>query len=524
MTSSIRSGTVAVIIVCVILTWPVHRGLAQEAAPAPWVLVVPAANETGDPTLDPIGSNVAQTISLTLRLLGDFEVRELPPEAIPGDVIAGNPAALRRFADRQTMDYIVFGDVVTAGTGIDISAAVWDRGQDRVTVTERSTADSLFDTFNVADELAQRFLTAFSGQRIAFGSIRIQRDGWPGGSYTVHIDNQNVGHNVTAVGNVLVGSRRVTILADNGDRAGETLLDEAVTVTEGGTSAVSFTMAAPAPVAPSPAVQEAPSSDTKVAAAGKQPTRDDEEVPEPTNGKRRSEPESATETSPTTPRTPGEQRVALGVSLLYWVNDIGREGSPRPGVSVWADVDLLSGLQLSAQFLGAPEPSATYDTLDGSSVLSNPDSYVPEAEAAVGGDVSVGWRLIQRPFAGGRLDLAPFGALGYRYQWYFLRYGAGTAAEGSVVDAAFSADPEWINQQYMTLSAGVRVRTIWDRLVLRASFQIARNVDIATPANGRELYLLNAATGEFEPTGASVEGIPETGITWNTTLGVGVRF
>ena len=148
----------------------------------------------------------------------------------------------------------------------------------------------------------------------------------------------------------------------------------------------------------------------------------------------------------------------------------------------------------------------------------------PVQMAAVGGDVSVGWRLIQRPFAGGRLDLAPFGALGYRYQWYFLRYGAGTAAEGSVVDAAFSADPEWINQQYMTLSAGVRVRTIWDRLVLRASFQIARNVDIATPANGRELYLLNAATGEFEPTGASVEGIPETGITWNTTLGVGVRF
>ncbi|HKK48173.1 MAG TPA: hypothetical protein VJ932_03710, partial [Alkalispirochaeta sp.] len=108
-------------------------GLSAQT-PAPWVLVLPAQNETGNAALDPIGSTVADTISLTLRLIGDFEIREIPAEEIPEAVVAGDPAALREYAEEQTMDYIVFGAVRSAGDGFDIDAAVWDRGAGAITV------------------------------------------------------------------------------------------------------------------------------------------------------------------------------------------------------------------------------------------------------------------------------------------------------------------------------------------------------------------------------------------------------
>lgn len=77
---------------------------AQESELQPWVLVVPPANETGNTTLDPIGTTIAETIRFNLRLLGDFEVRELPPERISEAVIEGEEQALASLAESATMD------------------------------------------------------------------------------------------------------------------------------------------------------------------------------------------------------------------------------------------------------------------------------------------------------------------------------------------------------------------------------------------------------------------------------------
>lgn len=205
------------------------------SAQEPWVLVIPSENQTGNAALDPIGATVADTISLTLRLLGDFDVRELPAESIPPAVVSGDVAALRTFAAEQTLDYIVFSAVRSTADGFGIDAAVWDRGADAVSVRESGTATSLFSTFDVADDLAVQFLSAFSGQRIAFGQIQLTPDAEGAGEYRVLVDGTEVARNAAVVSNVLVGPRTVRVEALDGAAAGGVLLDTVVRIAEGQT-------------------------------------------------------------------------------------------------------------------------------------------------------------------------------------------------------------------------------------------------------------------------------------------------
>jgi hypothetical protein len=218
-------------IVAVFFVLVIGAASAQE----PWVLVIPSENQTGNAALDPIGATVADTISLTLRLLGDFDVRELPAESIPPAVVSGDVAALRTFAAEQTLDYIVFSAVRSTADGFGIDAAVWDRGADAVSVRESGTATSLFSTFDVADDLAVQFLSAFSGQRIAFGQIQLTPDAEGENEYRVLVDGTEVARNAAVVSNVLVGPRSVRVEALDGAAAGGVLLDTVVRITEGQT-------------------------------------------------------------------------------------------------------------------------------------------------------------------------------------------------------------------------------------------------------------------------------------------------
>ncbi|MFO8042936.1 MAG: hypothetical protein R6U25_07030, partial [Alkalispirochaeta sp.] len=242
--------------------------VAQDASIAPWVLVVPAANQTGNSALDPVGGTVADTIKLTLRLLGDFEVRELPPERIPEGVIRGDPAALEAFSQRETMDYIVFGALDQIGEAEDasfvITASVWERASQSITVSERETAESIFGTFDASDALATSFVTAFSGQRIAFGSLRLQNTGWDEGSYRVFIDGSQVAVDQPRIDSVLIGEREITVVANNGADPGAVVLEERVQIAQGAVAALTFEILPPPPVteaAPDPEPDEEPTEE-----------------------------------------------------------------------------------------------------------------------------------------------------------------------------------------------------------------------------------------------------------------------
>lgn len=235
----------------------------QESEYPRTVVVVPAANRSGEPSLDSVGTTASQTIETSLLMLDEFDVRPVPRETIPPAVVAGESVALAQFARAEVADYVMFGSVSKdLDERIVIEMAVWDRGADSVALQARQTASSLFDTFSVADDLALRFLSAFSGRRIAFGSIQLEPDGWDEGSYTVLVDGMEIAVDTPLVPRVLIGDRRIEVMANNGPEAGAVLVSQLVTVREAESTPLAFTFPNPemerpsseVPIAPTPAV------------------------------------------------------------------------------------------------------------------------------------------------------------------------------------------------------------------------------------------------------------------------------
>lgn len=215
--------------------------LGQDVAGPQSVVVIPAANRSGQASLDSVGSTASQTIESSLLMLDGFTVRQVPNEEIPPAVVAGDPAALAQFAQTKSADYVMFGSVSQdAEDRIVIEMAVWDQSSDSVALQAREAASSLFDTFNVADELAIRFLSAFSGRRIAFGSIQLEPGGWDDGSYTVFVDGMEIAVDTPVVSPVLIGDRTLEVKANNGPEAGAILVRDVVTVREAEPTTVAF--------------------------------------------------------------------------------------------------------------------------------------------------------------------------------------------------------------------------------------------------------------------------------------------
>lgn len=509
------------------IVWAVGNTLWIGAqAPAPWVLVLPADNQTGNASLDPIGTTVADTISLTLRLLGDFEVRELPAEEIPAAVLRGNLSALRSFSTQQTMDYIVFGSVRSSGDGFDIDAAVWDRGAGAVTVQESGRADSLFDTFGIADQLAVEFLSAFSGQRIAFGEIRVTRQGWQAGQYRVLVDGMEVARNAAVISSVLVGERTVVVEALTGPQTGEVLLEVPINVREGGVSSLSFTMAEPiggvaaadAATTDGATIDEAPVAESDAVDPDGESAGGGAESPAP-SGEREAR---VGRVAPANRDRPVD--FYAGLAYLAWRRDFNGRGSPGLAFDLWFDAAWRQGLELSGSVFIVPEPGGqTYSNFtDGSAALAT-DAYDTEAESAVAVEATVGWRVYETPIGGAaRLEVVPYAGLIYRYQWYFLRHTDGVS-EGELVDVTFSSDQEWAYQHYVGFLGGVRARAVIGRFVARVGVGADFNTAIGQAANGRELFVLDES-GNYTASGRSLSGVPESGVSWRGSFGVGLGF
>lgn len=105
------------------------------------------------------------------------------------------------------------------------------------------------------------FLTVFSGQRIAFGTVILENTGWSEGSYRVLVDGQQIAVDSQRVNSVLIGEREIAVVANNGAEPGAVVLRQEVTITEDEPTTISFAIAEPVeaePEEPEPAVAEAP--------------------------------------------------------------------------------------------------------------------------------------------------------------------------------------------------------------------------------------------------------------------------
>jgi hypothetical protein len=237
----------------------------------PWVAVSLPGTATGDTGGEVLAGILADTIELTLQLIGRYEVRPRPK--VPDSITDSDTAALT--ADREELDYLVFGRVEIRTDGSTLfEISVYSRETGEVSLEQETTAASIFDTFDKAEELATEILGAFTGQRIAYGSLSLTNLAEDPGNYLVRLDGVPVGKNIKALDRILVGPREVEIVSLEGESTGRPVSLVRMTFTEGAREELAFFLAAhrvedPAPEAeadPDPVEPGPPAEITEVPA------------------------------------------------------------------------------------------------------------------------------------------------------------------------------------------------------------------------------------------------------------------
>jgi hypothetical protein len=137
----------------------------------PWILVVTPANLTGNAALDPLGLAVADSVELTLNLLGSYRIQpRLQEEQVPGTqhmwklgisavalvLVLGGCGAFQSAADQLILDdqwtlsEIKAGSVVTTDLN-DYLSVTFDATNDQVTYQTGSAWPSAIDVDGTFD-------------------------------------------------------------------------------------------------------------------------------------------------------------------------------------------------------------------------------------------------------------------------------------------------------------------------------------------------------------------------------------
>ncbi|MFO7848535.1 MAG: outer membrane beta-barrel protein [Spirochaetia bacterium] len=241
----------------------------------PWVAVSLPQTAAGDTGGEVLAGILADTIELTLQLLGRYEVRPRP--SLPNEAMDESSAAL--IAERKQLDYLVYGRVERRANGSTLFAlSVYSRETEEVTLEQERVADSVFDTFEEAEMLAADLLGAFTGQRIAYGSLSLTNLADNPGDYLVRMDGVPVGRNTRVLEQVLVGPRKVEIVSLEGESAGNTIALVRTTITEGAQEELAFSLSAR--LEPPEPEREEPDETTETEEAA-EPERTAEHVTEP---------------------------------------------------------------------------------------------------------------------------------------------------------------------------------------------------------------------------------------------------
>lgn len=154
---------------------------------------------------------MAQSIGVTLRLLGEYEI--VVPVISDAESVSGDDVPrLSEIADRSDVAFIVAGTITETETGgLAFDIVVYDHTAGALAIREIREAQSVFGTFDVADEVTLEIASALSGRRIVVGSVSI-RQNEPVESYAVFIDGEFFGIDATRIDGIPAGERMVRVV------------------------------------------------------------------------------------------------------------------------------------------------------------------------------------------------------------------------------------------------------------------------------------------------------------------------
>jgi len=170
------------------------------------VAIIPMENMVKDEQYSVICGTVTDTVELTLKLIGEYNVTR-----VDGVKPYEDPGSVKRYAERNKIDSIIFGKAYLDRNGNMIfQMSVYDRNWNVITITEERKAESIFEIFDAAEELVVSVVETFSGIHVGFGTIRLFNLSEKG-DFEVFIDGEFVGKNLPEVKRVLNGVRRVEV-------------------------------------------------------------------------------------------------------------------------------------------------------------------------------------------------------------------------------------------------------------------------------------------------------------------------
>ena len=178
----------------------------QEEAFKTRVAIIPMENMVKDEQYSVICGTVTDTVELTLKLIGEYNVTR-----VDGVKPYEDPGSVKRYAERNKIDSIIFGKAyLDKNRNMIFQMSVYDRNWDVITITEERKAESIFEIFDAAEELVVSVVETFSGIHVGFGTIRLFNLSEKG-DFEVFIDGEFVGRNLPEVKRVLNGVRRVEV-------------------------------------------------------------------------------------------------------------------------------------------------------------------------------------------------------------------------------------------------------------------------------------------------------------------------
>jgi len=221
-------GAVLALFACLAFAESANTGRPHVAIPG-------FTNKTDDSSFDTPSTTATESLDLTIRLLGSYEIvssESAPPTAADKDLLA--------WCETESVDYVLYGSVsALKGDAQEYALAVFDRAKGKTTIRKTAKGASVLDVFSCADTLTFAVIDAIAGRHVGFGSIafEVANPDASEGKAVVAIDGVKITEGFGQIDRVVEGSHLVSIkqMREKGER--EIFLSE-IEVTEGETTTV----------------------------------------------------------------------------------------------------------------------------------------------------------------------------------------------------------------------------------------------------------------------------------------------
>lgn len=189
----------------IITSFLFHILIAEESNPR--ILIVPLENQSGVENYNSICTTVDDIVSVSMKLLGQYEVVEAGSAAESG-VLYEN---MKSYAEENSLDNIMYGSLKLDDSGkIIMKISLFETSSDKIVLSREEKADNFFEIFDVSDRLIAQVLGFFRDGQIGFGSLQFINSGEPG-DYRVYINYSYIGENLTEIPKSLTGSYHIVI-------------------------------------------------------------------------------------------------------------------------------------------------------------------------------------------------------------------------------------------------------------------------------------------------------------------------